>query len=555
MPTSPTPLQPEKNPNRGFRVWLSNQIYTGPTGAGSYVPNIDDMVVDWTGGFGRVIDVDPTTNLSTVDPHNFAQGANVDPGLIYAGGVGTPSGAFCVYMNASQIPISINVHALWRTYSVDAAYAKIFKGTNIGSTGHVISALLDNAGNPISENLPMQDLVLPGVTNLGCKTVGAGYSLEALNDGETVSVVVYSSNGTVLRVDRLPIVNTGFIRSLDASKKYVTSVELISDYLSPSNPNLIEYPVNMVVQSGMFQGRVHYSDGSQLTLPIDGTQMSLYGINSFVPSQVDQTVSVVLDYQLGLNEFSYNLSQPSPDRHVSKRYDLKVVMADGNYGARLYPVPIWNSVLAKYELKFYLYTLARTNAYDVSAYVTSSSGSPAFSGDSWNVAQTLSVAFNMANLGNSFQPYIHIETFRILLNNPAVNSNATQYVGVTSSLDGNISTGQMARYVESSVAGQYELRLDNNFVQLNEWLNQFYFGENPLRIGGVEFTAPRPTHVRLIVGNSFMRIVPIEDVIGTISNVSIASAQGKTLLMQFIAYDNGSTIELGCNHLIIKSVS
>lgn len=554
MPTAPTPLQPEKNPNRGFRVWLVSQIYTGPTGPGSYVPNVDDMVVDWVGGFGRVIDVDPTTNLSTVDPHNFAQGANVDPDLIYSGGVGTAPGAFCVYINASQIPIALNVHALWRTYSLDAAYAKIFKGTNIGSTGHVISALLDNAGNVISENLPMQLLVLPGSTNLGCKTVGAGYSTEALNDGETVSVVVYSAGGVVLRVDRLPVVNTGFIRTLDAAKKYVTDVELISHYLSSSNPNLIEYPVNMLVQSGMFQGRVHYSDGSYVTLPIDGTQMNLYGINSFVPTQVDQTVSVVLDYQLGSDEYGYNLSQPSPQRHVSKRYDLKVVMADGNYGARLYPVPVWNSAAAKYDLKFYLYTLTRTNVYEVSAYVSAASGSAAFNGTDWNNTQTLTVAFNMANLGSTFQPYIHLETFRALLKNPAINGNATQYVGFTASLDGNINAEQVARYVPSSVAGQYDLYVDNNNTQISEWLEQFYFSQNPLKLGGIEFAAPTPTHVRLIVGNAFLRIVPIADVVDKISGVTIASARGKTLLMQFIAYDNGATVELGCNHLIIKAI-
>lgn len=555
MPTSPSPLQPEKNPNRGFRVWLTTQIYTGPSGQGSYVPNVDDMVVDWTTGMGRVVDVDPTTNLSTIDPHNFAQGVTVDPDLIWQGGVGTPSNAFCVYMNSQQLPISLNIHALWRTYAMDAAYAKIFKGTNIGSSGHVISAVLDGAGNTISENLPMQTVVLPGSTNLGCKTISAGYSLESLNDGELVSVVIYSSAGSVLRVDRLPVVNTGFVRSLDSSKKYVTGIELISDYLSASNQDLIEYPINMVVQSGMFKGRVHYSDGSMVTMPIDGTQFSLFGINSFVPTTLDQTVSVVLDYKLGINEFGYNLSQPTPDRHFSRRYDLKVVTADGNYGARIYPVAVWNSAQTRYDLKYYLYTLTRSTVYDVTPYVTSASGSPVFDGDSWGITQNLTVAFNMASLGTSFQPYVHLETFRVLLSGPANNANAASYVGITSNLAGTINTVPKARYIEDAGnSGTYNLYLDNNISQISEWLEQFYFSENPLRFGGVEFNAPAPTHVRLSVGTSFMRIIPIEEVLGEIADVDIASPQGKTLLLGFISYNQGSTIELGCTHFIIKTV-
>lgn len=555
MPSGPTPLQPEKNPNRGFRTWLQNQIYTGASGPGSYVPNVDDMVLSWTTGFGRVVSVDPITNLSIIDDVNFAQGSTVSEVALFNAGPGTPSGAFCVYINASQIPISLNVHALWRTYSLDASYAKIFKGTNIGTTGHVISAVLDGAGNVISENLPMQNIVLPGATNLGCKTVGAGYSIEALNDGDIVTLVVYNASGATLRVDRLPIVNTGFVRSLDASKKYVTGIELISDYLNVSNPAQIDYPVNMTLQSGMFQGRVHYSDGSVITLPVDGTQFSLYGINSFIPTQLDQVVSVVLDYTLSANEYGYNLSVPTPNRHFSKSYTLKVVSADGAYGLRLYPVAVWDQANTKYKLNYYLYSLTRDAIYDVSSYVSSINGSPAFNGTAWNVTQQLTVSFNMANLGTSFQPYVYLETFRVLLKAPAVSGAAAEYLGITSNLSGAINTSTQARYVvDDSDSSKHNLYLDNNIGQLSEWLDQFYFSETPLRFGGVEFAAPTPTHVRLVIGTEFAQIVPIAMVMTGIMDVAITNAQGKTLRMEFISYNGSNVIELGCNHLIIKAV-
>ena len=50
---------------------LKSEIYTGPTGTGRYVPNIEDAVWDWTAGVFRVVDVNITTGLSTLVLHTF----------------------------------------------------------------------------------------------------------------------------------------------------------------------------------------------------------------------------------------------------------------------------------------------------------------------------------------------------------------------------------------------------------------------------------------------------------------------------------------------------
>ena len=67
----PTPLQPEKNPNRRFYQWAREEIYTGPNGTGAYVPNQGDLVYDRQLGMFEVASVDYTTGLSILTPINL----------------------------------------------------------------------------------------------------------------------------------------------------------------------------------------------------------------------------------------------------------------------------------------------------------------------------------------------------------------------------------------------------------------------------------------------------------------------------------------------------
>ena len=68
--TIPTPLQPEKNPNRRFSTWARHEVYTGPNGTGAYLPNQHDLVCDRLTGYYEVSSVDMTTGLSILTPIN-----------------------------------------------------------------------------------------------------------------------------------------------------------------------------------------------------------------------------------------------------------------------------------------------------------------------------------------------------------------------------------------------------------------------------------------------------------------------------------------------------
>ena len=40
--------EPIKSPRERFRFWNMQEIYTGSTGTGRYVPNVDDLALSWT---------------------------------------------------------------------------------------------------------------------------------------------------------------------------------------------------------------------------------------------------------------------------------------------------------------------------------------------------------------------------------------------------------------------------------------------------------------------------------------------------------------------------
>ena len=57
-------VTPNVDPTRRFSTFHISEIYTGPNGTGIWVPNVNDMVIDWDNGIYKVVSVDHyKTNL------------------------------------------------------------------------------------------------------------------------------------------------------------------------------------------------------------------------------------------------------------------------------------------------------------------------------------------------------------------------------------------------------------------------------------------------------------------------------------------------------------
>lgn len=545
----PTPLQPERNPNRGYRQWLINEIWTGPNGPGSFVPNVDDSVRSWTNGLFRVKSVD-AQGYSVLEPANeVTNGGYTGEDFTRSAGPVQTSDAYRIFINPSVVPYQMAIDGRLFCVHPAASHYKVFRGTDISASGTVISAVYNGAGVILSENVPLDEIGSLGTDDYR-KVYRQAHCIEAPITGETATVVVYSADGAVLSRFGLYVERTDFVRTIDLNRKMISAVELVSDFISPVDNEVVDFPVNMTLQSGMFRGRVHYNDGtSTAPLPIDGTRFSLHGLNAFLPTSPGQVSRAVLVYKLASNEYANALTPEANDRQIDRTYRLKSVEAQGVYSVKLYVTLVWdNTGTPGYRPRFYMYSMARDVVYDVTSKVSYVFGAPAFVGNLYNVPQQIQVTVNLKDVISTLPYYVHTQIFNVTLKAPATSSIESSYASVSYDVDHVYGNGMMARYNGT------DLFIDNGYQDLSEWINALYVSLAPQRYLYVEPEPVAPTHVRLRVGTEFYRVVAIEDVLDPIDTVVLSNAQGKTLVVEWLRREGSQDKELAMGFLVIKNI-
>ena len=549
-------IVPISNPQRSFQIWSLPQIYTGPNGAGAYVPNIGDLIVDLLNGFNQVTSVDYTTGLSVWVPWippNQNNGV-LQSDVLLGSAPGAPSESYRCYINTSVTPYSLDLDTALYFYSSKAAYCKVFLGTDISSTGIVISAQVDQNNNVTTENLSLSVVQMANVNNLAISSVNGGVSTQAVQSGELVTAVIYAADGTVLSYSKLLVSNTNFSRPLNAATKYVTGIELVSDYLSSSNSQLLEIPVNMLTQSILLQGKVLYSDGSSVVLPIDGTRFNLAGMNNYVASTVGQQVPLVLVYNFASNEYGYEVSGVYPNRFMTADYTITTVAVAGAYSVKIYAVPRWNASTNQYTLSFFMYNLNRNAVYDVTPYVTMVSPN-VFNPAAYNTAQSITIRLNLNQVAPSFAYYIQNQTFTL---NLEANGNAPAWWVQYSPSGAQMGVGNnyVAKISSTGVANTWNIDLSCGLTNPTTWVNALYNNAQPLYDPASEAAAPTPNYVRVVIGTSYTAVIPIVSFNAAIPSLVLTAPdpiQGDVVLLEFL-YRSGSNPdqELGLGVLPIQ---
>src|SRR6187399_2841059 len=150
---------PIQDVTRLFQIWSIKDVYTGPSGTGRYVPNPGDIVIQvvvTTKTEYLVQAVDPQTLLSTLVVLSDDTDGDFPSNTLFGAGPGPQSSTFVLYIDHSVTPARMAVDKRCWCGGSGTKYAKIFLGTDISSTGSVISAMFDTNGNFISENVPLE---------------------------------------------------------------------------------------------------------------------------------------------------------------------------------------------------------------------------------------------------------------------------------------------------------------------------------------------------------------------------------------------------------------
>lgn len=547
-------IAPIYNPYDRWQTWNINEVYTGTVGQGKFVPKIDDVVFEIAGNtIIRYIvrDINPTTMVPVLQQEVHQESDPFTPeDIIFGVGVSTPSETYRVYIDKSVTPYTLSIDSRNKIYGSMSSYCKVFKGTDTSNTGIVISRMYDTNNLFLGENIPLELVAYDNMVNISIKVAAPAYTNADLTDGELLTVVVYNAQGGVVSRRQMLAVNTAFIRSPDASKKYVTGIALRSPFMSPSNDRLLEYPLNVPLIGLNLIGRVTYSDGSHREYPVDGTRFSIYGFDGYLATVVGQRINLVLKYNLQPNEISYNLTSLS-EAQISEQYQAVTLNVDGSYNLKLYGYPVWLDDVNGYRLEWYLYNMARNIKYNVTPWVTINSTFRPFNPTLYGIVQTINVSMNIQNANGAFKNYVHAQTLDIVLNKRGSERINNWTVGFT--------PGQNNRYGADVFAtahflgvNQWRVRVDCEAGDYETWLDRLYYKAEPLYDSLTEVAPIVPSHFALVV-NGVATEYPISQwsseftINGSIQNNS-------SVYVRFFRRTNDTDLELSIAGLIVYYV-
>lgn len=541
---SPSGIVGIPNPTQRYTRWSIHEVFgLGNEETNVYIVNVGDTVLDVKKSMEYVVIAVSPNGIPTLEPLLLSQVSGVrTEDTVLGSGPGLCSEGYRIYVNSKLIPSPFQIDSRVMINGSENAYVKIFRGHDVSNEGDVLSAMLNSAKRVTSENVPLETLDFRNKPNNTYKKPLGGWITEGVTDGEVVTCVVYTNSGTPSSKFRLIVVDTEFMRDIDESKKHIVDISLISPYISANDKLLLELPIGMVTQSASFLGKVTYNDGTFVTYPVDGTRFSLYGLENYVASRLNDVSPAVLNYKLSDTEFSNNVSIVEDRRFTNKTYRIKTVESNNRYNVKLYPLVRWNSGSLAWTLQWWLYSLDRTAPIDVTTHIEYGANSKAFNGKLFGEKQNLTVAINLDRLGPSYTYFRHVEHFGVTLLRPVISTPVSSYYQIDVDSDSSIGNKTMVQL--TGTPGKWTLDLSNGFPNVQTLTQAWYYDAEPLIFPYNENVAPRPTHIRITIG-TWVREMEIANALKPVTNVNVAIANGDPVTVEFIKVDRTTRLHLG----------
>lgn len=509
---------PIYQPDGRWNIWSIHEIYNGTSGQNKFIPKVNDYVIEpETGVVYIVTNLNNVTFIPELSPINISNAQNADQILA------STNDNYRIYYDKSITPYTLAVDGFIRVYSSTATFARIYKGSFIDNT-KIISRRYDNNGNFIGHDIPLQVVAFNTHDNYAIKNIPICNTTSDLLDGELCTVVVFDSNGKVLSKVTCIVEETTYVAQAYAEQKYITQIFLKSAFINTSQPDEINYPVNLPVTSFNPIGVVQYNDGSQIEYPVDGDKFRLYGIDQFVSTIVGHKVPLVLSYRMDASEAALATVQ-SDNYYITRPYTLRVSNPNTSYNVKLFVYPVWIDNVNGYNYKAYLMNLDRNVLFDVTNKVNLSSNSPSFNPTAYGITQRLTFNINLSTVSGIYNDFLHVQTVDIILRGPANDTSLINIWEVGTQVPSNTPYyGKNLRAVRDNLVHN-KVTIHNNINTVQEFINTLYIPTLPLYNPLTETGPLEPTHIELRYLNESV-IVPITDFNSQItfnSNVNLFS--------------------------------
>lgn len=496
-------IRPVHEPDSVWKIWSLDDVYMGLIGDKKYVPKLNDYVVDISiNKTYRVAELSAAL-IPTLVPvvTNDTSGEFTDDDLLLSDAPGSAAETFRIFIDKSTMPHSLTVDARCYVRGSMASYAKLFKGSRLTNDEEVISAFYDANLTLLGQNIPLELAEINNVTNKTTRTVMPCYTSKDLADSELVTVVFYSDSHAVISRQQLVVENTGFIRTTDASQKYITHIALETPFMSEADSTLIRYPVNVPLAGFNMFGVVYYSDGTKRRLPVDGSKFDIFGLENYVATVVDQELKITLVYNLSPGEVAYGVSV-SDGKFITKHYRAITENADGNYSVKLFGYPVWVDGVNGYRIQWFMFNLDRQQYYDVTNHVRLSNNSAPFRPTAYGALQRLQYEVNLKAVNGIYKDYNFTQTIEILLRRPGDEAAPTRWaIGFEPGQNPLYGVENRAEVTHVN-ANLKRVKIDQGEASLTDWLERMFYLTKPLADPDREGKAPEPNMFSIVVGSA-----------------------------------------------------
>jgi len=536
--------------DRGFKTWSRSEVWTGPTGTGQFVPNLNDLIFDVPNNTCyKTTNVDYTSGLSQWERFTFASlNGATDTDVLIGIGPGADSETWRLHVSKVTIPFEARFDLRLVIPGSEASYIKVFKMIDNQIHGNVISAMYDSNDDWVTDAIPIIQGPLPGIIPNAFllyggqyRTVSPFYLTHSVETGEPLYVKVYNAAGIPISEYRVLAHVTDNIPSGNLAVKHVSNITLETRFLSETVSDLIQVPKNINLASLVLMARTHYSTGATTGLsPVDGTKFTLLNGQSFIAGIDNQIIPVRLKYTLGGDESGDGVVTNSGERFITRLYRVQVMPTNYSYSVKTMNFLDWDSANNRYNMVSYLYSLDRLESFNVSDINVFGVTGDVFTGIPGSGDRQHVISVDLEDISPSYNEFRYIQD---------VECNALAS-GTSGGVRWRITNNPGETPYEALIAsvtelgGNYIINLGNGLPDLATWLENTYEVQGPLLLP-LEAEPLVPTHIRLTYASLSIQ-VPIANWNAGISipNTNLMTT-GRLVMVDFILIDGPSTFVLG----------
>lgn len=548
-------VPPVYQPHRRFATWKLPELFMGGVGTNKYVPNVGDIVYQVVGKtitHLEVIEVDESTKIPV-----FRQLEEVDlnteltdEDLLFGIGPGTDSDTYRIYIDKSVRPYYAAIDARLEIKGSMGNHGRVYRGSDIYNNTNLISLLYDASNNFLGNDIPLQ--LVDREDNIAVKVLPPFHTLAELENGERVTAVFFSDTGNEISKRQLVVHNTGFIWNSNQHIRYVTGISLRSSFLSATEPDTIDFPINTTLLSMNLIGVVHYSDGTELEMPVDGIKFEIHGFENFLATTPGQSFSVSLKYNLSSTEVHFGSQVIGSERFFARPYRVKTLAQDGAYTVKLFAYPNWINPINGYRMEYFLMNLDRSILVRVTPYVQLAENAPAFEPLTMGVKQLLNVQLNLKDAVPSFKNYLHAQTIGVTLLTGGGEANTNWRVEYEPGQNPQYGIGNHFQFVFVN-ANLKRTKIDMGLNDQAEWLDRLYYNTKPVMNLAIEDTPPTPTHFAIIT--NAMRTEHLLSEWKDIFDLGNEIYHGHTLFIEFFRRTTTNDIRLAVAGVPLRQVT